>query len=70
MENIKIEVGKSYILRNGLKTSPLKLVNNGTNYVFEAEVKEPEEEVNYVINWLKNGRFLNTNVDHRLDIII
>lgn len=70
MENSKIEVGKSYILRNGLKTSEIKLSNNGTQYIFEAEVKEEDKENISVFYWKANGKFLTNEINHKHDIII
>ena len=70
MENSKIEIGKSYILRNGLKTSKIKLSNNGTKYIFEAEVKEENRENNSVFYWKANGKFLTNEIEHKHDIII
>lgn len=61
--------GKIYKTRNGLITNPLKESKNGTNYVLESEIKEPEHKTPSVRAWLKNGRFLISGIDHNLDLI-
>lgn len=66
---MEIFKGKIYKTRNGLITKPLKDSNNGTNYVFESEMKEPEHESVSVRAWLKDGRFLISGIDHDLDLI-
>jgi len=69
MEEIKLIIGKTYTLRNGLKTSPLRKSNNGTNYRWEAEVNEPQHQTPSVMAWLASGRYLIAGVDNRYDII-
>jgi len=66
---MQIFKGKTYKTRNGLTTNPLKESNNGTKYILESEIKEPEHENLSVRAWLKNGRFLTSGIDHRLDLI-
>ena len=70
MEKEEIIIGKEYILRGGLKTGPIRKSNNGTNYIFEAEVKEPQHEDLSIVSWKQNGRFLIDTKDHNLDIIL
>jgi len=70
MENSKIEIGKSYFLRNGLKTSEIKRSNNGTNYIFEAKVQEPNKKGESFLCWLGNGKFFGNNTEHKHDIIL
>jgi hypothetical protein len=65
----KIQIGQKYRLRNGLETSEIRLANNGTNYIFESEVIEPEHETPSIMAWNKNGRFLADGIESRLDII-
>ena len=65
----KIEIGQKYRLRNGLETSEIKRANNGTNYIFEASVKEPEYETPSIMAWKWNGKFLTNSIDHKFDII-
>lgn len=60
---------KIYKTRNGLITNPLKESKNGTNYIFESEIKETEHESISVCSWLKNGSFLTSSIEHRLDLI-
>lgn len=67
---LKIEIGKSYTLRNGLKTSDIKLSKNSTIYIFEAEVKEEHKENNSIFYWKANGKFLTDDVEHKHDIIL
>ncbi len=69
MKNLKLKIGETYKLRNGLITSPLRKSNNGTNYKFEADVIEPHYEVPSIYSWKLNGRFLTDSVDNRYDII-
>lgn len=66
----KIKIGGTYTLRNGLKTSPIKLVNNGTNYRFEAEVLEPGYKEPSILAWLANGKYLTNDIEHEKDILI
>jgi len=66
---MEIFKGKTYKTRNGSITNPLKESNNGTNYVLESEIKEPEHETLSVRSWLKNGRFLISSIDHDLDLV-
>lgn len=66
---MEIFKGKIYKTRNGLITNPLKESKNGTNYVLESEIKEPEHEGLSVRSWLKNGQFLISGIDHKLDLI-
>jgi len=65
---MNIQTGKKYILRNGLITDEVKMSNNGTNYRYEATVKEHEHKVKSVLCWLKNGSYL-TNDEHAKDIV-
>jgi len=64
-----IEVGKSYKLRNGLITSPIRKSNDGTNYIFEADVDEYPGKGLSVMSWLRNGSLLVRNREHKHDII-
>lgn len=66
---MEIFKGKTYKTRNGLIASPLKNSNNGTNYVLESEIKETEHETPSICSWLRNGLFLASGIDHRLDLI-
>lgn len=68
--NTKIKVGEIYTLRNGLKTSPIRLANNGTNYRFEADVIEPEHNTPSVMQWLNTGKYLTNDTEHSKDILI
>jgi hypothetical protein len=70
MENSKIEIGKTYTLRNGLKTSEIKLSNNNTAYIFQAEVKEKRHKDKSVFTWKANGRYLTNDLPHKHDIIL
>ncbi len=66
-KSLQIESGKSYLLRNGLKTGPLRMANNGTNYIYEADVVENDKK--YVFAFLKTGKFLTDTVDDEYDIV-
>lgn len=68
-ENVILKIGKSYKLRNGLTTSALRMAENGTNYIFEADVKETQHETKSVFSWLKNGSFVSITIEHNLDIM-
>jgi len=68
-KQLKLEVGKKYILRNGLTTGPLRTATNGTSYKFEANVKEPEHTTDSIRAWLPSGKFLTEGVDNKYDII-
>jgi hypothetical protein len=69
MENLNIEAGKRYILRNGTQTNSLTLSTNGTNYCFEDFLKEKGYKEKSCFNWKKNGRYLTNSIDHEKDII-
>jgi len=64
-----LSIGKSYMLRCGLKTSPLRLSNNGTSYRFEAVVQETDQPTPSIFSYLANGRFVSEYVNHPMDII-
>ena len=66
---MNIQIGKKYMLRNGLITDEIKLSNNGTNYAFQASLKEPEHSEKSILCWLKNGRYLTNFDDHAKDIV-
>ena len=66
---MKLEKGKQYKTRSGLITDPLKIVDNGTSYRFESELKEPEYKTPSVRTWLVSGRFLTSDTNHKLDLI-
>lgn len=65
---VKIEIGKRYVLRNGIITDEIKQ-GGGTNYIFEATIKEPEYNDKSVACWLYNGSYLTTAEEHRNDIV-
>jgi len=66
---LKIEIGKRYVLRNGIITDKIKLSNNGTNYIYEATIQEPEYKDKSVACWLKNGSYLTTGHESQNDIV-
>lgn len=66
---MNIQIGKRYILRNGLITDEIKLSNNGTNYRIEAKVQEPGYKNKSVLSWLRNGSY-GTVQEHPKDIIM
>ena len=67
--NTILKIGKKYILRNKLVTSKLRLSNNGTNYIYEADVNDPQFKTPSVLSFLKSGRCLSNNVKTDQDII-
>lgn len=69
IQPIKPTVGKRYMLRNGMTTSPIRTSNNGTNYVFEADIYVPGYATPSVFSWLRNGSFLTVAESHRYDIV-
>lgn len=68
MEPLKIEIGKRYVLRNGLVTEPIEK-DSHINFCFKAKVKEPEHITHTVMCWTKNGRFLARELTNRFDIV-
>ena len=67
---VKLEIGKSYTLNNGLTTSPLRKSNNGTNYTFEADVKRSlDDDEPSILSWLPTGKYVGANVESEYDII-
>lgn len=65
---LELILGNSYVLRNGLKTGPLRLSNNGPKYIYEADVVQENGDV-YVFQFLKNGNYLTEDINNRYDII-
>ncbi len=61
-------IGQEYLLRNGLKTGPLRYFNSSTLYVYEANIPQ-EDGPDYIFQFLKSGKYLTDAVDHRWDII-
>ena len=57
-QNIKLEEGKRYILKNGEITEPMKKDKNGTNYKFCTISKE-----GYFSFWLENGKKFSDNIE-------
>lgn len=68
MGTLKIEIGKRYVLRNGLITEPIEK-DNHTTFCFTAKVKQPQYNTPSVMNWTKNGRYLAKTLENRYDII-
>ena len=69
-DKLKSQLGKVCTLRNGLKTSPLRLSINRTNYIYDAEVQEECYPTPSVMSWLPNGKYLEDDIIHDYDIII
>lgn len=61
MEEIK--VGECYTLRNGLETGPIRISNNGTRYIYEADMEDGS-----ILAWGKTGYFLLADLTHKYDI--
>jgi len=68
-DKLILKENQCYILRNGLKTSPLKLVKHGGNYKFEARFEEFKGRALTVGNWLQGGHYLLRDYPHPNDII-
>jgi hypothetical protein len=66
---IILEDGKKYRLRNGLTTTVKKNKNNGTGYIFEGLIKEPQHKTPTHASWLRNGVLVHLNIKHPLDIL-
>jgi hypothetical protein len=64
-----VEVGKKYTLRNGLTTSKVTRSMGIGNYMFQAEVIEPQHDTPSIMYWKVNGRSLVDYLDHKHDII-
>lgn len=64
-----LEIEKRYMLRNGLVTSPLRKSDNGTRYIFEADVIESSDGTPSVLSWLATGEYLSAATDNRYDIV-
>jgi hypothetical protein len=69
MLGLKIEIGKRYILRNGLVTEPIELSKNGTNYIYQAKVMEDGYTTPSVLSWLKDGVSLTRLKESKKDIV-
>lgn len=70
ISQVKIEIGKSYCLRCGFFTGNISKSNDGTNYIFEANLlNDKKEKTGYRLSWKKNGRYLTNSVNHRWDIV-
>lgn len=67
-EPLILELGKSYVLRNGMKTGPLRISDIRTNYCYEADIPQ-EDGSKYIFQFKKNGRYLVDDIDNRYDII-
>ena len=65
---VELKLGQEYLLRNGLKTGPLRYSNNGTMYIFEADIPQ-EDGVIYIFAFKKNGKYLSDNINNRFDIV-
>jgi hypothetical protein len=65
-----LKEGKQYVTRSGLVTTPLSFdKNSGTNYRFEAMVKEPQHPTPSFMAWLRNGSYLTQTMEHELDLV-
>ena len=63
------QLGKRHVTRRGLITSPLRKSNNGTSYIFAAEVQEPECPDPSVMHWLENGSAIIRTHEHQDDLV-
>jgi hypothetical protein len=60
-------IGEHYLLKNGVKTGPLRYSNSNTRYVYEANIPQ-EDGPDYIFQFLKSGKYLTDDVEHRWDI--
>ena len=67
-ESLELELGECYVLRNGLVTGPLRLANNGTSYLYEADVVQPSG-ISYIDSFLETGQYLTRDEENKYDII-
>ena len=68
-QKLDIKAGKRYVTRNGLITSPIRKGNNGTNYIWAAEIQEAEYPDLTVESWLEGGKSLVYLFEHKHDLI-
>ena len=68
-EKFKLEIGKQYLLRNGLITSPLRKSSDNTNYRFEADVDTHPGKGLSILSWLPGGKYLTNLLENYYDII-
>jgi len=68
---MKIQAGKRYVTRNGIVTSPIKPSKNGTNYIWKAEINEPDSESGPISiqYWLENGEAVCPGYDYEDDLV-
>lgn len=67
-EPLILELGKSYILRNGMKTGPLRMFELNTSYCYEADIPQEDGSV-YVFQFKPNGKYLTDDIENRYDIV-
>lgn len=67
-EPLTLELGKSYVLRNGMKTGPLRMSDIRTNYCYEADIPQEDGSV-YVFQFKPNGKYLTDDIENRYDIV-
>jgi hypothetical protein len=70
MEIIEEELilGESYVLRNDMKTGPIRYSDINTGYIYEADVLQEDGSI-YVFYFKKNGKYLTDDINSRYDII-
>lgn len=64
----ELVIGKCYVLRNGMKTGPLRMFEPSSRYCYEANIPQ-ENGPDYIFQFKSNGRYLTDTVDNRFDII-
>jgi hypothetical protein len=67
-ESLKLVLGQRYVLRNGMKTGPLRMFELKTSYCYEADVPQEDGAV-YVFQFKPNGKYLTDDIENRYDII-
>lgn len=70
MSELKLEVGKSYRMRNGGKAEIIDYVSSASNLYNEGYVFKCVNDGSYCFSCTKEGRFYNNELlDNRLDLI-
>ncbi len=64
----ELVIGKCYVLRNGMKTGPLRMFELKISYCYEADVPQEDGSV-YVFQFKPNGRYLTDEIENRYDIV-
>jgi hypothetical protein len=64
----ELVLGQCYVLRNGMKTGPLRISEIRTSYCYEADIPQ-EDGSKYIFQFKDNGKYLTNDMENRYDII-